>query len=74
MSGSSIPAIKATKLPAPLQEGQGNNDKFNAMLNSCQNPRAVYNALLAFANAEPGGKLAANVSELDTRKEKSTNA
>lgn len=29
-----------------------NNEKFNAMLNSCKNPIAVYNALLALA--EPG--------------------
>lgn len=26
-----------------------NNERFNAMLNSCQSPRAVYNALYALA-------------------------
>lgn len=26
-----------------------NNEKFNALLNSCQHPQAVYDALLAFA-------------------------
>lgn len=28
-----------------------NNERFNAMLNSCQNPRAVYAALLALGKA-----------------------
>ena len=28
-----------------------NNEKFNAMLNNCQNPRAVYIALLALAKS-----------------------
>lgn len=28
-----------------------NNERFNAMLNSCQHPRAVYNALYALAPA-----------------------
>lgn len=37
--------------PASLPEGQTNNERFNALLNSCQNPRTVYNALLAFAEA-----------------------
>lgn len=32
-----------------IPEGQTNNERFNALLNSCQNPRAVYNALAAFA-------------------------
>ena len=26
-----------------------NNEKFNRLLNSCANPRAIYNALLALA-------------------------
>lgn len=30
-----------------LPEGEDNNQKFNALLNSCQNPRAIYNALAA---------------------------
>lgn len=34
-----------------------NNERFNAMLNSCQNPRAVYAALLAMAKAGTLGKL-----------------
>lgn len=34
---------------APLPEGQTNNERFNALLNSCQNPRGVYNALSAFS-------------------------
>lgn len=28
-----------------------NNERFNALLDSCQNPRAVYAALLALAKA-----------------------
>ena len=28
-----------------------NNERFNQLLNSCQNPRAVYNALLALGKA-----------------------
>ena len=28
-----------------------NNEKFNAMLNSCKNPRAVHNAFLALAES-----------------------
>lgn len=28
-----------------------NNEKFNAMLNSCKNPIAAYNALLALAES-----------------------
>lgn len=28
-----------------------NNEKFNALLNSCANPRKIYNALLALAEA-----------------------
>ncbi len=28
-----------------------NNEKFNAVLNNCQNPQAVYNALLALKRA-----------------------
>lgn len=35
--------------PLPAPEGQTNNERFNAMLNSFQHPRAVYNALYAFA-------------------------
>lgn len=34
---------------APLPEGQTNNERFNTLLNSCQNPRDVYNALSAFS-------------------------
>lgn len=37
--------------PASLPEGQNNNERFNALLNSCQNPRAIYNALLDLAEA-----------------------
>ena len=32
-----------------------NNEKFNAVLNGCENLRAVYNALLAFVEAGKGG-------------------
>ena len=31
--------------------GMTNNEKFNALLNSCANPRQIYNALLALAAA-----------------------
>ena len=34
-----------------------NNERFNELLNSCQNPRAVYAALLALAKAGTLGKL-----------------
>lgn len=34
-----------------------NNEKFNAVLNRCQNPRAVYAALLALGNAGELDKL-----------------
>ena len=34
-----------------------NNKKFNQLLNNCQNPRAVYAALLAMAKAGTLGKL-----------------
>ncbi len=40
--------------PLPVPEGRTNNEKFNAILNSCQNPRAVYDALAAFAKAGKG--------------------
>lgn len=33
-----------------------NCEKFNAVLNSCQNPRAVYDALFALARAGMLGK------------------
>lgn len=35
--------------PLPVPESQTNNERFNAMLNRCQHPRAAYNALYAFA-------------------------
>ena len=41
--------------PAQLPEGRTNNEKFNAILNSCQHPRAVYDALAAFTEAGKGG-------------------
>lgn len=34
-----------------------NNEKFCQLLNSCQNPEAVYNALLALAKSGMLGKL-----------------
>lgn len=34
-----------------------NNERFNQLLNSCQNPRAVYNALLALGKAGTLDKL-----------------
>ena len=40
-----------TEAPIPAQT---NNERFNALLNNCQNPRAVYNALAAFAGAKKG--------------------
>lgn len=43
--------------PLPVPEGQTNNEKFNALLNSCQNSRAVYNALAAFAEAGKGAEI-----------------
>lgn len=44
-------ALKAI-LSTGAKEGGGNmsnNERFNQLLNSCQNPRAVYSALQAFA-------------------------
>lgn len=32
---------------------QDNNVRFNELLNACQNPRAVYNALLTIALSKP---------------------
>ncbi|MBD5130476.1 MAG: hypothetical protein HDT43_11255 [Ruminococcaceae bacterium] len=48
---TAVLAAAGTESPAPLPEPEGrtNNEKFNALLNSCQNPRAIYNALAAFA-------------------------
>ncbi|MDE7261143.1 MAG: hypothetical protein K2N78_03645 [Oscillospiraceae bacterium] len=40
--------------PLPVPEGRTNNERFNALLNSCQHPRAVYDTLLAFAEAGKG--------------------
>ena len=34
-----------------------NNERFNAALNSCQNPQAVYMALLALAGTDTLDKL-----------------
>lgn len=34
-----------------------NNEKFNWLLNNCQNPRAVYAALLALTKSETLDKL-----------------
>lgn len=42
---------------------QDNNVRFNELLNACQNPRAVYNALLAVALAKPHIKQADDVSQ-----------
>lgn len=33
-----------------------NSERFNAALNSCQNPQAVYMALLAFADTDGGSR------------------
>ena len=44
-------AEAASPAPLPAPEVQTNNEKFNAILNSCQHPRAVYDALAAFAEA-----------------------
>lgn len=46
-----LAASMETKPPAPLPapEGQTNNARFNALLNNCEKPRAVYNTLLAFS-------------------------
>ena len=41
--------------PLPVPEGQTNNERFNALLNSCQNPRAVYDALAVFCGGWEGG-------------------
>lgn len=38
-----------TEPPAPFPEGQTNNERFNDLLNSCQNPQAVYDMLAAVA-------------------------
>lgn len=38
--------------PLPAPEGRSNNEKFNALLNSCENPRAVYNALAALSTKD----------------------
>ena len=48
-----------------------NNEKFNAMLNSCKNPIAVYNALLALAESGVLAELCnsfsgANVKEVES--------
>lgn len=40
-----------------------NNVRFNELLNACQNPRAVYNALLAVALAKPHIKQTDDVSQ-----------
>lgn len=42
-----------TEPPAPLPASQTNNERFNAILNSCQHPRAIYNALYALAPGYP---------------------
>ena len=49
-----LAAYAGAEPPAPLPEpdGQTNNERFNALLNSCENPRAVYNVLLAIAGAK----------------------
>lgn len=39
------------KEPPATPGGQTNNERFNVLLNSCQDHRAIYNALWAFAEA-----------------------
>ena len=52
---SAVLAARAgAETPAQLPEGRTNNEKFNAILNSCQHPGAVYDALMAFAEAGKG--------------------
>ncbi len=53
-----LAAYAGAEPPAPLPEpdGRTNNQRFNTLLNSCENPRAVYNALLSFA--EKGDEVA----------------
>lgn len=41
-----------------------NNERFNAMLNSCHNPRAIFNALQALAPAHTKGELLDAIMEL----------
>lgn len=44
-------AHRAAERPAPLPEPENpsNNEKFHALLNSCQDPKAVYDTLAAIA-------------------------
>ncbi len=42
---------------------QDNNVRFNELLNACESPRTVYNALLAVALSKPRLKQGNNVSE-----------
>ena len=42
---------RKTPVSPPELECRDNNEKFNALLNSCTNPRRVYNVLLALAEA-----------------------
>lgn len=51
-----LAAHAETESPAPLPvpERRTNKERFNAVLNRCENPRAVFNALMAFAEAGKG--------------------
>lgn len=48
---AALTAHRAAERPAPLPkpENQSNNEKFHALLNSCQDPKAVYDTLAAIA-------------------------
>ena len=48
-----LAAYAGKEPPAPLPEPKGRttNERFNDLLNGCGDPRAVYTALLAFAEA-----------------------
>lgn len=48
-----------------------NNEKFNAMLNSCKNPIAVYNALLALAESGALAELRNSFSGANVKEEAS---
>ena len=60
--------------PAPSkikEEVMSNNEKFNAMLNSCKNPIAVYNALLALVESGAFAELRNSFSGANVKKEAS---
>lgn len=47
------------KAKGAMEMEQGNRTRFNELLNTCEHPRALYNALLALA--EPGVQQADDV-------------